>query len=168
MLLAPNVPHCYFKGEVIEIMHSSNNVIRLGLTKKFKDKKNLLKLVDYQHDYLAILNSGLCNGKGEQLTSTDLNKFFVNYPTKFDHLFRVKIILRDGRSQKNPDHDYLSFVKNKMDYFELSQNGNEICSQIGPFDKDTIILNLGSPVQFSKSIENSKCTGNEEVNIVFY
>lgn len=41
------IPHAYIEGNIIECMANSDNVIRAGLTSKFKDVKNLLDLMDY-------------------------------------------------------------------------------------------------------------------------
>jgi mannose-6-phosphate isomerase len=38
----PFVPHAYLKGEIIEVMATSDNVIRIGLTPKFKDVQTML------------------------------------------------------------------------------------------------------------------------------
>lgn len=42
------VPHAYLKGNIIECMANSDNVLRLGLTPKFKDVKNILKVLDFK------------------------------------------------------------------------------------------------------------------------
>jgi mannose-6-phosphate isomerase len=39
-----NVPHAYIKGDCAECMANSDNVIRLGLTPKFVDANNFLKV----------------------------------------------------------------------------------------------------------------------------
>lgn len=41
-LIPPNIPHCYIQGELVEIMINSDNVIRGGLTPKYKDTSTLL------------------------------------------------------------------------------------------------------------------------------
>jgi len=45
--LAANVPHAYLSGDCIECMACSDNVIRAGLTPKFKDVNTLLDNLDY-------------------------------------------------------------------------------------------------------------------------
>lgn len=45
--LAANVPHAYLIGDCIECMACSDNVVRAGLTPKFKDIKTLLYMLDY-------------------------------------------------------------------------------------------------------------------------
>lgn len=48
MFLAANVPHAYLSGDCIECMACSDNVIRAGLTPKFKDVETLLEMLDYR------------------------------------------------------------------------------------------------------------------------
>lgn len=47
MFMGPNVPHAYISGDIIECMTSSDNVIRGGLTPKFKDVEVLVSTLDY-------------------------------------------------------------------------------------------------------------------------
>lgn len=42
----PGIPHAYVKGNIIECMASSDNVVRVGLTNKYKDIKSLLNILD--------------------------------------------------------------------------------------------------------------------------
>ena len=42
----PGIPHAYISGNVIECMANSDNVVRVGLTSKFKDAGTLLQIVD--------------------------------------------------------------------------------------------------------------------------
>ncbi|XP_055524473.1 uncharacterized protein LOC129718085 [Wyeomyia smithii] len=44
--LAANVPHAYIRGDCVECMSCSDNVVRAGLTPKFKDIETLLRLVE--------------------------------------------------------------------------------------------------------------------------
>jgi len=47
VFLAPGVPHAYLKGNIIECMANSDNVVRLGLTPKYCDAKALSMILDY-------------------------------------------------------------------------------------------------------------------------
>lgn len=47
IFLAANVPHAYLSGDCIECMACSDNVIRAGLTPKFKDVDTLLEMLDF-------------------------------------------------------------------------------------------------------------------------
>lgn len=48
IFLDANVPHAYLSGDCIECMACSDNVIRAGLTPKFKDVETLLNMLDFQ------------------------------------------------------------------------------------------------------------------------
>lgn len=45
--MAPNEPHAYVAGEILECMACSDNVVRAGLTPKFKDVPNLVDMLSY-------------------------------------------------------------------------------------------------------------------------
>merc|ERR1719491_2248376 len=45
--MAANEPHAYVAGEIIECMACSDNVVRAGLTPKFKDVENLVSMLTY-------------------------------------------------------------------------------------------------------------------------
>jgi mannose-6-phosphate isomerase len=46
--IGPNIPHAYLSGDLVECMACSDNVIRVGLTNKFKDTNALLSCVSYE------------------------------------------------------------------------------------------------------------------------
>lgn len=46
--LQAKVPHAYLSGDCIECMACSDNVVRAGLTPKFKDLEVLLEMLDYE------------------------------------------------------------------------------------------------------------------------
>lgn len=46
MYIVANTPHAYINGNCYEVMSNSDNVIRLGLTKKFVDRQNFKKICD--------------------------------------------------------------------------------------------------------------------------
>jgi mannose-6-phosphate isomerase len=47
IVIKPNIPHAYLSGELVECMACSDNVIRLGLTSKYKDVESALKCISY-------------------------------------------------------------------------------------------------------------------------
>jgi mannose-6-phosphate isomerase len=47
IFLSANVPHAYLFGEGVECMSCSDNVVRAGLTPKYKDVKVLCEMLDY-------------------------------------------------------------------------------------------------------------------------
>ncbi|XP_068081765.1 mannose-6-phosphate isomerase isoform X2 [Anabrus simplex] len=46
--LGPNEPHAYLSGDCIECMACSDNVVRAGLTPKYKDVETLCNMLTYQ------------------------------------------------------------------------------------------------------------------------
>ncbi len=49
------VPHAYVRGNIIECMANSDNVVRVGLTPKYKDAETLLKILTYEAGNLPLL-----------------------------------------------------------------------------------------------------------------
>lgn len=47
-VISPDEPHAYISGDLIESMVSSDNVVRGGLTPKFKDTKTLQDMLIYE------------------------------------------------------------------------------------------------------------------------
>lgn len=43
------IPHAYLEGDIVECMANSDNVVRAGLTPKFKDVNTLLKILNYDN-----------------------------------------------------------------------------------------------------------------------
>jgi mannose-6-phosphate isomerase len=48
IFLSPDTPHAYLYGDCMEVMACSDNVIRAGLTPKFRDVENLLSSLTYE------------------------------------------------------------------------------------------------------------------------
>lgn len=48
LYLGANVPHAYIFGECIECMATSDNVVRAGLTPKYRDVKTLCSMLTYK------------------------------------------------------------------------------------------------------------------------
>jgi len=46
-VMNPHEPHSYIKGEILEVMALSDNVVRLGLTPKFKDYETLVQMLTW-------------------------------------------------------------------------------------------------------------------------
>jgi mannose-6-phosphate isomerase len=47
IFISPGVPHAYVEGNIVECMAPSDNVVRAGLTSKYKDLKTLANIVRY-------------------------------------------------------------------------------------------------------------------------
>ena len=57
IFLEAGVPHAYLRGNIIECMSNSDNVIRAGLTPKFIDLENLPRVLDYSLQWPEILDA---------------------------------------------------------------------------------------------------------------
>lgn len=55
------IPHAYIEGTIVECMANSDNVIRAGLTKKFKDVETLLDIIRYDFSEYKIINEEQAN-----------------------------------------------------------------------------------------------------------
>lgn len=49
------VPHAYLEGNIVECMANSDNVVRVGLTPKYKDAETLLTILDYEPGPISLL-----------------------------------------------------------------------------------------------------------------
>ncbi len=58
MFLAPGIPHAYLKGNLVECMANSDNVVRAGLTPKFKDIPTLIDILTYELGQPPVLTMG--------------------------------------------------------------------------------------------------------------
>lgn len=78
IFLAANVPHAYLSGDCIECMATSDNVIRAGLTPKFKDVETLLEMLDFTGNTVEeIFFKSISIGKYSELFKPPVNDFAV-------------------------------------------------------------------------------------------
>ncbi|MEE8391970.1 MAG: mannose-6-phosphate isomerase, class I, partial [Anaerolineae bacterium] len=55
IFIKAGIPHAYLKGNIVECMANSDNVVRIGLTPKFKDAETLVDILDYEPKPVPIL-----------------------------------------------------------------------------------------------------------------
>ncbi len=70
------IPHAYIRGNIIECMANSDNVVRAGLTNKFKDVETLLEIVRYDFSEYGVLNSAAA--KDEVVFKTSAREFQIS------------------------------------------------------------------------------------------
>ena len=63
VFLKAGVPHAYLAGNIIECMANSDNVVRAGLTPKYKDIETLVKIADYSYGSPEIQKPASDSGK---------------------------------------------------------------------------------------------------------
>lgn len=79
IFLDANQPHAYLKGEILECMASSDNVVRGGLTSKFKDIPTLLSMLNYEAVVpKIILPTTRQNSAGRAIYDTIAKEFQVS------------------------------------------------------------------------------------------
>jgi mannose-6-phosphate isomerase len=54
VFLDAGIPHAYLKGNIVECMANSDNVVRAGLTSKFKDIKTLLEVLKFEAKLIPV------------------------------------------------------------------------------------------------------------------
>ena len=69
-------PHAYIKGNIVECMANSDNVVRVGLTDKFTDPESLIEIIDYAPAPLSVL--GNHSDLGEKVYQTPASEFRVS------------------------------------------------------------------------------------------
>ncbi len=87
LFLSAGRPHAYLRGNIIECMANSDNVIRAGLTLKYKDLKTMQKIAD-------------CTpGSGQRYSDNFKNQEFT-YETPADEFQLTRITLSDSQSKQ--------------------------------------------------------------------
>ena len=54
--ISAGIPHAYISGNIIECMTNSDNVVRIGLTNKYKDVDALLEILDFSPNEVQVVN----------------------------------------------------------------------------------------------------------------
>ncbi len=62
VFVASNIPHAYLKGDLVECMANSDNVVRAGLTPKFQDIETLVEMLNYESAPLIPINAAPAAG----------------------------------------------------------------------------------------------------------
>ncbi|MGE5500043.1 MAG: mannose-6-phosphate isomerase, class I [Syntrophothermus sp.] len=83
IFLDAGIPHAYLKGNIIECMANSDNVVRVGLTPKFKDVDSLLEILSYNLHPVEIINSN-SSEKEENIYQVPISEFEITR-WKFTH-----------------------------------------------------------------------------------
>lgn len=74
------IPHAYIKGNIIECMANSDNVVRAGLTNKFQDIGVLLEVLNYKFGSYEIINKK--QESDEVIFKTTADEFEITFLNK--------------------------------------------------------------------------------------
>ena len=78
IFLGPNEPHAYLGGQMLECMASSDNVVRAGLTNKYRDVQTLLSMLHYNSGPLEIIRPGPALTQGLYPYHVPVSDFILN------------------------------------------------------------------------------------------
>ncbi len=112
------IPHAYIKGNIVECMANSDNVVRAGLTPKFKDVKQLINILTYQ------------SGNTELIGKKQSDKVY-EYRVSVDEFLLQKISL---------NNDSFQFVTNNSLEILLVVEGELICNNVKIKQGETVLL----------------------------
>lgn len=90
VFLKADVPHAYLRGNIIECMANSDNVVRAGLTPKFVDVETLAKIVQVELEPLAV-QVGEDNALGGSVYRVPVREFEVHHWSSDDAGMEVDI-----------------------------------------------------------------------------
>jgi mannose-6-phosphate isomerase len=90
VVITPNEPHAYISGDLVECMSSSDNVVRGGLTPKYKDTETLFEMLPYHS-----MNEEKAPITGEHLLQASHGEV-VEYRTGFEEFKVLRIEASPG------------------------------------------------------------------------
>mmetsp|Transcript_74224 Transcript_74224/g.131244 ORF Transcript_74224/g.131244 Transcript_74224/m.131244 type:complete len:434 (-) Transcript_74224:81-1382(-) len=79
LYMAQNVPHAYLSGDIVECMACSDNVVRGGLTPKFKDVEVLCEMLDYRGGPPAVVKPVQLDDGVRLYADPDIEEFQVTH-----------------------------------------------------------------------------------------
>ena len=91
------IPHAYLKGNIVECMANSDNVVRAGLTPKFKDIIQLSNILTYEYGDIELVGKNINrNIKEYRVTADEFEIEMINLnkeSIEFNTGNRIEIIL---------------------------------------------------------------------------
>jgi phosphomannomutase len=75
LFIPPGAPHSYLRGRGVEVMASSDNVVRGGLTPKHVDARELCRVMRYEMGWPEIVKATEAAVLGEQVYTTGAEEF---------------------------------------------------------------------------------------------
>jgi mannose-6-phosphate isomerase len=90
LIINPGLPHSYIKGNIIECMANSDNVVRAGLTPKYQDIPTLMTILDYSPDSTRIIKP-------------DMNGNEIQYPVFTPEFVISRITFGSGSRKFNTE-----------------------------------------------------------------
>jgi mannose-6-phosphate isomerase len=115
------VPHAYLEGNIVECMANSDNVVRVGLTPKYKDAEALLTILDYAPGPISLLEGR--SDVEEIVYHTPVSEFQVSRWNMKPHTER--------RERTEGVSNILLITKGEIhiNWNEASENGTDVFRQ---------------------------------------
>ncbi|KAI9206928.1 mannose-6-phosphate isomerase [Polychytrium aggregatum] len=136
IFLAANEPHAYLSGDCVECMASSDNVVRSGLTPKFKDVPTLVRMLTY--------NYGPADAqilRGDPYKATQYTRLYDPPIAEFSIL---KTQLQQGQTETFEGIAGPSILIVTSGGLLLTQEGHEVAAEEG----SVFFIPAGAPVAF--------------------
>lgn len=95
MYIPAGIPHAYISGDCVECMANSDNVVRAGLTPKYKDIETLLTILDYS----SYTNQQV------KIKSRAISPYTTHYHPPIPDFGVSHVIIPKGISWISPAHD---------------------------------------------------------------
>ena len=135
------IPHAYIKGNIIECMANSDNVVRAGLTNKFKDISTLLEIINYDFSPYRIINPNTENCESVYLTKAEefevsnikdndkFNKLYktINKPEIFliaNGELNIEWTIGENSGKQKYSKGESFIIPANMDQYQISSSGN--------------------------------------------
>ncbi|KNC76069.1 phosphomannose isomerase type I [Sphaeroforma arctica JP610] len=131
MFMAANEPHAYLTGDCIECMACSDNVVRAGLTPKFKDVSTLTEMLTYTYG----------PGQSKVLAGTTVNGNYRIFDPPIEEFTLAKVDVNAGSSYDLPVVDGPSLI--------LVTTGAGSTGDINITPGTTLFLAAGMPLTLS-------------------
>ena len=116
--LKPNEPHAYLSGNGVEIMAKSDNVVRAGLTPKFKDATTLLNMMTYSSD--ALKEMSLPFNESNQISAFNPPKEISEFQLT---MHRLGDLFESESKHKTHSVTIMLVVKGQVKYSADGQSG---------------------------------------------
>lgn len=142
IFLDSGIPHSYIRGNIIECMANSDNVIRAGLTGKFRDIKTLTQVIRYDNDPVHVIEP-------------DKDRSVFVYPVPAAEFQVTRIILESGRMIRQEKHNKPAILLCVKGSCQLSWPGGKI--------NQKLIIQQGQSVFFPAILKSYGLTASDDI-----
>ncbi|KAG2223875.1 hypothetical protein INT45_012748 [Circinella minor] len=121
MFLGANEPHAYISGDCVECMAASDNVVRAGLTPKFKDVDVLVEMLTYRYG----------SAESQKMTPQSFGSHSLLYDPPIDEFSIALTTLKSGETEQHKPIDGPSILIVTSGNGDMSVQGSNYSLQEG-------------------------------------